>query len=371
MKIYSLILATILFSNGVSFAQNQNELSPGSGTLGGVESPWKLMDVATDASLRGLHVLSTQIIWASGTGGTIVNSKDGGETWQVSIVEGAEKLDFRDIHAIDEHTIVAITSGTPARIYRSVDGGSQWNLCYENKDERVFLDALSFLNKQKGIVMGDPMGDKLFLLSTQDLGKTWSTVKSAPRVIKGEAGFAASGTNMTVNDGKFFIGLGSHLEGETSPNSRILVSDNSAKNWKAINVPIPRAQSAGIFSICFVDRKHGVVVGGDYQKPDNTTNNIAVTNDGGQTWSAPTTNQPPTGFRSCSAAWINGAQINVISVGPNGTDRSTDMGHRWHRISNEGFHSIDFSPDGISGWASGSEGRIARWKGVHPPADQN
>ena len=43
-------------------------------------------------------------------------------------------------------------------------------------------------------------------------------------------------------------------------------------------------ESAGIFSIAFCDEKHGVIVGGDYRKPDATRATTAVTDDGGKTW---------------------------------------------------------------------------------------
>ena len=150
-------------------------------TVAVVPSPWQLMAVNTKASLRGLHVLSETDIWASGTDGTIINTVDGGESWRVQIVTGAEKLDFRDIHAIDDGVVVAMTSGTPARIYRSTNGGSSWKLCYENTDKGVFLDAVSFWDDQHGIIMGDPIGDRLFLLGTDDGGASWKKLESLQR----------------------------------------------------------------------------------------------------------------------------------------------------------------------------------------------
>jgi hypothetical protein len=42
--------------------------------------------------------------------------------------------------------------------------------------------------------------------------------------------------------------------------------------------------SAGIFSIAFLDSTHGVIVGGDYKHPDEDGPNLAFTNDGGKTW---------------------------------------------------------------------------------------
>ena len=331
-----------------------------------IESPWKFASVDTDASFRGLHVYSKRDVWASGSKGTIVNTNDGGETWRVMTVPGAEELDFRDIHAIDEGTVVAMTSGTPARIYRSTTAGSSWKLCYENKDEKVFLDALSFLDDRRGVVMGDPIGDGLFLLATRDGGNTWKPFKKVPRVKPGEAGFAASGTNMTtVGSKRVYIGLGSHLDGQVSQTSRVIFSVDSARSWKQTSLPIARGKSAGIFSICFADEKYGVAVGGDYEKPDDDSSNYATTRDGGRTWTTPSAKEPPSGFRSCVSLWRRyNREINMIAVGTNGTDRSTDLGNKWRRVSNEGFNAVDFGPDGRVGWAVGADGRIAKWQGV-------
>lgn len=328
------------------------------------ESPWALVDVDTQASLRGLHVRSETDIWASGTGGTIINSTDGGKSWRVSIVAGAEKLDFRDIHAINRETVLAITSGTPACIYRTDDGGSTWNQVYENRDERVFLDALSVADAQNGIVMGDPIVDKLFLLVTSDGGRSWTQSKSAPDTGPGEAGFAASGTNMITTDPKnIFIALGGHQVDQTSDSSRIMVSRDGGSHWTPATVPIQRSPSAGIFSLCFVDSKHGIAVGGDYLKPEIDAHNYAVTSDGGATWKTPSPRRPPSGYRSCVASFVDRDKTKALAVGPNGTDLSEDFGNSWTRVSTEGFHAIDFSPDQQHGWATGADGRVAKWLG--------
>ena len=88
---------------------------------------WQKLSVPTSAGLRGLSVVSAGVVWASGTDGTVIRTTDGGNHWSVMIVPGAEKLDFRGIHAFDEKNAVIISSGPAekgqARIYRTEDGG--------------------------------------------------------------------------------------------------------------------------------------------------------------------------------------------------------------------------------------------------------
>lgn len=328
-----------------------------------VDSPWQSQTLQTDASLRGLQVVSDQVMWASGTQGTVINTLDGGESWRILKISGAEELDIRDIHAIDEATVIAMTSGSPARIYRSSNGGISWKVVYESKNKQVFLDSISFLDDKNGVAMSDPIDSRLFLIGTNDRGLTWGPLQDTPRTFPGEGGFAASGTNMTtIGDQTVMIGLGGGSSNR-AVRSRIVMSDDYLRSWKAVDVPIPRHPTAGIFSIHFANAQNGVVVGGDYKKPDSTEGNYAVSGDGGKTWHVPTKRKPPSGYRSCVATWVNGKEVNFLTVGPNGTDLSTDLGKTWTRISNEGFHAIQFSPDGQHGWATGSDGRVAKWLG--------
>lgn len=346
------------------------------------DSVWEPMHQESNASLRGLFVLDANVVWASGTNGTVVHTSDQGQTWKVQRLAGAESLDIRDLHVFDEQNILAMTSGTPARLYRSADTGASWRLVYESTDPQVFLDSVSFLNDAKGLVMGDPINGQLFLLHTNDAGWTWEQVPATPKLESGEAGFAASGTNMTTLGGDHWvIGLGGDLPAEQTKEanseggldqnhndrplrySRVVIVDSQLKDWRIIKTPVRRHESGGIFSIVFVDSKVGVAVGGDYKQPDVSHDHISVTNNGGETWTVPNSQQSPSGFRSCVAIWKpKNSQPQLIAVGTNGTDVSTDLGRTWRRVSDLGFNTVQFSPDGRIGWAAGSNGRVAKWR---------
>ena len=206
----------------------------------GADHVWEMVDVdCKQASLRGLHVLDAQHIFASGSKGIVVHSVDGGVNWNVQSVAGAEELDFRDIHAIDANNVLIISSGTPARIYRSSDGCRTWTKVCERPDAKFFFDAIDFWDKQTGVVMGDPIDGQLCLLKTIDGGKTWKQLETAPQTKLGEAGFAASGTN-TITDGqnRLLVALGSAEENTSQASSRILLSEDRGATWQAAAVPI-------------------------------------------------------------------------------------------------------------------------------------
>jgi len=50
----------------------------------------------TTNRLQAVSPVNSQVVWASGTGGTYALTTDGGETWVSAQVPGAETLEFRD-----------------------------------------------------------------------------------------------------------------------------------------------------------------------------------------------------------------------------------------------------------------------------------
>ena len=80
----------------------------------------------------------------------------------------------------------------------------------------------------------------------------------------------------------------------------------------------------------FPTRLHGVAVGGDYMKPDESAGTIAITNDGGKTWSTPQ-GPSPDGYRS--AVWCRDASV-CVATGTSGSDYSSDGGQSWKKFGN-------------------------------------
>jgi photosystem II stability/assembly factor-like uncharacterized protein len=354
------ILVLLVLVAGTSHAQETMELS------------WQLQDSGSDASLRGLCVVDENVAWASGTGGTVLRTEDGGATWLNVSVDGADELDFRDLHAIDSKTAVIVNAGQPAVFYRTNDGGESWKKVFQHENENSFFDAIAAISSDHWIVMSDPVDDRILLVESLDQGQTWKELAAERRPLKneGEAGFAASGSNMIVDkdSGVIYLALGSHVEGKESETSRIMVSDDGAQTWSALNAPMRRNQSSGIFSVvCLPEMDFGdlgvhsgvcVAVGGNYLEPDNETGNLALAGFGELKNSA-TPTAKPRGFRSGVTYTFIDDKMLLITVGTNGTDISDDAGMTWKAQSDEGFHAVKSTRDGVV-WASGADGRIAR-----------
>ena len=312
---------------------------------------WTTQNSGVTARLRGVSAVSEQVAWASGSGSTVLRTTDGGKTWS-SLTVTTDKLDFRDIDAIDANTAYALSigNGEASRIYKTTDGGQTWTLQFKNQNPKAFLDAMSFWDAEHGIVFGDSIEGKLDIAVTADGGKNWNRIISAklPVALENEGAFAASGTNIaSYGKQEAWIGTGA------ASKARVLHTKDGGLSWQAFETPLAAGQSSGIFSVAFRDAKHGMIVGGDYTKEKEAVNNLALTYDGGQTW---TLTSGLTGFRSV-VAYVPGTKT-IVAVGPSGGDYSADDGKTWKPIVGPGFDTFSFVPRKRVGWGTGAKGGI-------------
>lgn len=316
------------------------------------DAQWVKQTVDTKASFRGLSVVNEKVVWASGTGGTVIRTVDGGKIWNVIKVPGAEKLDFRDIEAFNANTayILSIGNGDTSRIYKTTDGGKTWQLQFTNKDEKAFYDAIACWDRNNCIAMSDPVGEFYQLIITKDSGKNWNftALDKMPRAKAGEAAFAASGTCLIVN-GKNDVFL---VSGGTD--ARVFRSNDRGLSWFVADTPITKGTpGSGIFSIAFRNQLHGVAVGGNYEKPEEAKMNLAFTRDGGKTWYD---GEGLSGYRS---AVTYTDDKTMIAVGTNGTDISFDRGATWKKIGNENLNAVA-AKGKAAVWAVGPNGLVMK-----------
>jgi photosystem II stability/assembly factor-like uncharacterized protein len=316
----------------------------------GRSGPWEIEDSGTSAGLRGVHAVGGGVVWASGTEGRILRSEDTGYLWQqCATPPGAAKLDFRSIWAWDAFHVLALSSGTgeASRLYQTTDGCSSWKLLLTNSDPAGFWDGLLFLDRQHGLIYGDPSQDagrtdhvRFGLLETQDGGKTWSpAVELQP--LPGESVFAASNSAMTASGGLVWLG---------TSKARVLRT-RDLMTWERAQTPLASGNdSSGVFSLAFRDQKHGIAVGGDYRKPVETRGVAAYTSDGGEHWSVPRT--LPHGYRS-AVAW-DASDRAWITVGSNGSDISYDDGVTWQWLDSGNWNALSLP------WAVGPNGQIGK-----------
>ncbi len=310
----------------------------------------KLLTENTPTSLRGLSVLNDSVAWVSGSNGFVGNTKNGGATWTWIKVKGYEQMDFRDIEAFGADDAIIVSAGSPAYILTTRNGGKTWREDYQNTDSAIFLDGMSFWNKDTGLAFGDPINNKMQLLSTIDAGNSWQDISNqlTTPMATGEASFAASGTTVkTLAGGIAFIATGGTV-------SNIYRTENYGKTWSVAKCPIAQGENTtGPFSIDFFDKNTGIAVGGNYVKDQDTTKVAVLTFDGGKTWSAP--NSSVKGYRS-AVTYIT--KTILIATGTSGTDISTDGGMNWKNISTKSFNSVQKAKNGGMVLLAGENGKV-------------
>jgi photosystem II stability/assembly factor-like uncharacterized protein len=301
----------------------------------------------TTNRLQAISPVNARVAWASGTGGTYVVTTDGGETWRAGVVPGAEALEFRDVEGVSERVAYLMAAGTgeDSRIYKTEDGGATWSLQFQNEDPSAFYDCFAFWDAKSGVTFSDGVNGVFPAIRTTN-GRTWQNIGTRlPAAQAGEAAFAASGTCIAAQGGKrAWIATGG------AQKARVLATTDGGDSWQAFDTPITQGTPiSGGITIAFRDPHHGILAGGDLGSSAVPTDNVAVSDDGGRTW----TLASPTPFASAvyGLAYVPGfGKRTVVATGPAGAAWSSDDGASWTSLS------------GVSGfWAVGIAGRSAGW----------
>lgn len=306
----------------------------------------------TKESLRCVSVVDANVIWASGTHGTYVITTDAGKKWTPHQVPGAESLDFRGVKAFgSEAFLLAAGPGDKSRIYHTTDFGRHWMLQFANPEPKGFFDCMAFTDAKHGIVVGDPVNGKFQILRTDDGGKNWifADPTNMPAALDNEGAFAASNSCISVQGNNAWFVTG-------GPVARVFHSKDRGATWAVAETPIVHGSpSQGIFSVAFKDSLHGVIAGGDYAHHDQAGNNLARTDDAGQTWKVAEIARQQ--FFS-AVRFVGVRKQSLLVVGSGVTGIAVDDVNHWSVLLHEGFNAVDSSRQSV--FAVGADGKIGR-----------
>ena len=337
MKKCFIILFAFLILCQNSFAQNSGNNSI------------KILSQKKGVSIRGMAVPNKNTIWASGSKGSIAKSVNGGSEFEWLQVKGYESRDFRSIHAWDDKEAIIVAVAAPAIILKTKDGGATWYKVYENSDTLMFLDAIHFKDSSNGLVVGDPINNQIFLLSSNDKGENWNEVPSSyfkTPLEKGEAFFASSGSNIAqLSKADFLVSGGLR--------SRLWI------NGEAVNIPIIQGgKTTGANSMAISPNGNNLmIVGGDFMKDTSRLQNAVGLKQllRKSKWVISRSLGHPNGYRS-GVEYITDSIL--ITCGTTGVDISINQGKSWELISTESFHVVRKQPNTKAVFLAGAGGRI-------------
>jgi hypothetical protein len=224
----------------------------------------------------------------------------------------------------------------------------------------MFLDAIHFKDANNGLVVGDPIGNTIFLLNTHDKGEHWKEVPAGyfkTPLEKGEAFFASSSSNIAQLNREDFLVSGGRR-------SRLWI------NGSAMDIPILQGgTSTGANSMAISPNGNSImIVGGDFMKDTSRIENavglkLMVEPNSDQKsqskrksrWVIDKTIGHPNGYRSGVEFISNNI---LVSCGTSGVDISINKGQSWELISTESFHVVRKQPNTKSIFLAGGGGRI-------------
>ncbi|MFV8364247.1 WD40/YVTN/BNR-like repeat-containing protein [Flavobacterium sp. ZT3P35] len=280
-------------------------------------------------SIRAIVIDANKIWYAADKGRFGFYNMDNNQKFESSISKDSLKLEFRS-NAQTKKNIYILNVGNPALLYQISKEEKEVKLVYQENHEKVFFDSMQFWNNKEGIAMGDPIADCLNVIITRDGGNTWSKVPSnkLPKVMDGEAAFAASNTNIIIKGNNTRIVSG-------GKKSRVFYSPDKGASWTVFETPIVQGKTmTGIFTADFYDAKIGFIAGGDYELRNQNFSNKALTTDGGKTWNLIAENQG-FGYASCVQYVPKSNGKGLVSVGFSGLYYSSDGGTSWKKLASD------------------------------------
>jgi photosystem II stability/assembly factor-like uncharacterized protein len=265
-------------------------------------------------------------------------------------------VEFRDVQGISDQVAYLLSAGNgPAsRIYQTTDGGRTWTRQFTNADSLAFYDCFAFWGRDRGIAMSDGVRGVFPALRTTD-GKTWINIgKNLPAAGQGEGAFASSGTCVATHGSNLgWIATGA------GPASRVFATTDGGDTWTAYPTPIVQGHStAGAFTITFRDAMNGFLGGGSLAPADSLAQNVAISRDGGKSWTLRT--RSPFAGAIYGSSYVPGAGATVVITGPAGAAWSPDEGGSWTLLEGaRDYWSVAFASP-RAGWLVGTRGRILK-----------
>jgi len=354
------------------------------GLVGQGQQVWEMQESGTTAGLRGIDSVDGTVAWASGTGGTVLKTVDGGAHWTACAVPDGDKdggtLDFRGVQAFNAKTAFIMSSGKGklSRLYETTNGCKSWKKIFVNPDKDGFWDAVYIGGRHEksndgkvplwldGWLLGDPVNGKFAVFSASNAGRDWSRMKNdGLRADPAKQGaFAASNSSFNAvfgsgGSGGAFVYKLKSFEICLHCSADEIVASRQNDSWVAESVPIGNhTESSGIFSIAarpkarqpYIDDQVLIAVGGDYSKPNDFSNTAAFKLAYDQSWTASTI--PPHGYRS-TVQWSESLKL-WITAGTNGSDISHDDGKTWKPLDDGNWNALSLP------FVVGPKGRIGR-----------
>jgi subtilase family protein/type IX secretion system substrate protein len=261
--------------------------------------------VWTVSRVEGPQGVFSEDAWVTLDGGLSWIDANNGNGWP------SQRTGIYCVHGVDENTAMfGLSTTTVAAIYRTTNRGGSWTGAMVLNETR-FINFIHMFDENFGIYQGDPRSGYWGIGFTTDAGVSWSRLTDRLVAPSGELGW--NNAYDVVGD---MVWFGTNV-------SKIYKSLDRGMTWTSY--PLPAKNSVGV---SFRNENVGAVrfsVQETTNPPPGDINGVAVTEDGGLTWSMLNTLTLTQG--GAIELEPNGKRLWVINDGNN--YESLDLGQSW------------------------------------------
>jgi len=295
---------------------------------------WTRQSAGTMAWLRAVYFLDQNHGWVAGSGGTLLETVDGGQSWRKLRPLTTDNL--RDVYfanekigwLVAERDELKLKTNDEPRTYllKTEDGGFTWRtVLLRGADANARLVRAVFADAERGWVFGETG----VVFATWDGGAHWVRQAAPTKHLLLGGAFADNAHGWLVGAG-----------------ATILQTSDGGQNWQSANVH--DGAGARFTAASFVGNRSGWAVG--------TAGRIFATTDGGRTWFEQSSNVAEdlsdVKFIDTSEGWAVGSQGTLLYT--------RDGGTHWSASPSGTSHALEriFLIDRNHGWAVGFGGTI-------------
>jgi len=304
---------------------------------------WTRQSTGTMAWLHGIYFLNQNRGWVAGSGGTLLETIDGGQTWRK--LYPLTKDNLRDVYfanekigwLVAERDVPKLKTNDEPRTYllKTQDGGSSWQRVFLNgSDVNARLVRVVFADIQRGWVFGESG----IVFATRDGGVQWSRQSAPTRDL------LLGGTFVDYAHG-WLVGAG----------ATILQTNDGGMTWQS--GVVRDGAGARFTATSFAGNSLGWAVG--------TAGLVFATTDGGRNWfgqhSNVDTDLLDVKFIDASEGWAVGSRGTLLCT--------KDGGIHWFATPSGTSHALErlFFVDQDHGWAVGFGGTVLTYSQAGSP----
>ena len=289
---------------------------------------WTRQNANTLAWLHDIHFFDENQGIVAGSGGTYLETRDGGKTWTKRKNFTTDKI--LQIYFTDDYTGWLLCERDPynrganavSYLMKTTDGGTNWEKVEFRDAGRTRVTKIFFNRKGKGFAVGE---SGAFFESND--GGVWEKSPSPVRYLLLDGAFFDESSGAVVGAG-----------------SSVYFTENAGASWNRANVSGGAAKLNAVF---FVDRKNGWAVG--------SGGRIFQTMSGGKTWreqnSGAGADLRGVYFKNTAEGWAVGDEGTILHTQTGGNVWATEETPAKHRLEKVVFA-------GKKGFAIGFGGTI-------------